>query len=199
MKSARANRTYRKILDASMRLFNQKGYYGTSISEIAQATNLTKGAIYFHFKNKDSLLKEILNEYERNFLEQLFKEVRGVRENAFEKIKRMLRFTLNFPLKHPQLCLCLTILSAELYGSEPKYERDLKKIYRRYHQFIAQLIAEGKREGAIREDIDPDLAAMNIIGAHEGNLIQWMMNMNRIAGKSFARSFMTFLLNAIRK
>lgn len=199
MKSARANQTYRRIMDASMRLFNQKGYYGTSISDIARATNLTKGAIYFHFKNKDSLLKEILDEYERDFLEELFREVRSLRENAFGKIKGMLRFTLNFPLKRPQLCLCLTVLSAELYGSEPKYEKDLKRIYGRYHKFIAKLLAESKKEGAVRQDIDPDLAALIIIGAHEGNLIQWMMNMNRIAGRNFAKSFMTFLLKAICK
>ncbi len=198
MRSAKANRTYQKIIDASMRLFNKKGYYGTSISDIAQATHLTKGAIYFHFKNKDSLLKEILNEYERTFLDQLFKEVQDLRVSAMEKIKQMLRFTLNFPLRHHDLCLCLTILSAELYGSEPKYEQDLRRIYRKYHKFVAALIGEGKEEGSVREDIDPDLAALTIIGAHEGNLIQWMMNMKRFKGKDFAKSYMAFLLNAIR-
>jgi AcrR family transcriptional regulator len=199
MKSAKANRTYRKILDASMRLFNKKGYHGTSISEIAEATHLTKGAIYFHFKNKDSLLKEILNEYERTFLDQLFKEVQGLRESPMEKIKQMLRFTLNFPLKHRQLCLCLTILSVELYGSGPKYEKDLRRIYRKYHHFVKELITKGKEEGSIREEINPDLVALTIIGAHEGNLVQWMMNMNRIKGKDFAKSFMRFLLNAISR
>ena len=47
--------TQEYILEKVAPLFNKKGYNGTSLSEITKATNLTKGAVYFYFRNKEDL------------------------------------------------------------------------------------------------------------------------------------------------
>ena len=49
---ADAERTRRAILDEAVRLFAEKGVSETSLEEIARAANVTRGAIYWHFKNK---------------------------------------------------------------------------------------------------------------------------------------------------
>jgi len=41
-----------EILEAALKCFNKKGYYRTSIDEIAHKTGLTKGAVYYYFKSK---------------------------------------------------------------------------------------------------------------------------------------------------
>ncbi|HLF25305.1 MAG TPA: TetR/AcrR family transcriptional regulator [Anaerolineae bacterium] len=43
------------ILDFAAKLFNQKGYTGVSIRDIAQACGMTNAALYYHFKNKEDL------------------------------------------------------------------------------------------------------------------------------------------------
>ena len=52
--------TKTSILKQSGLLFNTQGYKATSLSDITEATKLTKGAIYRHFKSKDHLEKEAL-------------------------------------------------------------------------------------------------------------------------------------------
>ena len=47
--------TRQLIIDKSMGLFNIKGYQATSISDITQATGITKGAIYANFNNKEEV------------------------------------------------------------------------------------------------------------------------------------------------
>ncbi|PDO87790.1 multidrug efflux transporter transcriptional repressor AcrR [Kosakonia sacchari] len=51
--------TRQHILDVAMRLFSQNGVSATSLAEIAQAAGVTRGAIYWHFKNKSDLFSEI--------------------------------------------------------------------------------------------------------------------------------------------
>jgi AcrR family transcriptional regulator len=57
-----------QLLESAHRLFIQKGYRGTSTEEIARNAGLTKGALYFHFKNKEDILfgliKMIVNDYQ---------------------------------------------------------------------------------------------------------------------------------------
>jgi len=46
-----------QILDAAYKLFEKKGYRSTTIDDIAESASVTKGAIYYHFKSKESILK----------------------------------------------------------------------------------------------------------------------------------------------
>lgn len=57
-----AENTRREILKAALEVFYQKGYSRTTFDEIAARINLTKGAVYWHFKNKPDLLVELIKE-----------------------------------------------------------------------------------------------------------------------------------------
>ena len=52
---SKAERTKRFIIETAAPIFNKKGYYGTSLSDLTQATGLTKGGIYGNFANKEEL------------------------------------------------------------------------------------------------------------------------------------------------
>ena len=51
--------TRQHILDVAIRLFSQQGVSATSLADIAQAAGVTRGAIYWHFRNKSDLFSEI--------------------------------------------------------------------------------------------------------------------------------------------
>ena len=51
-----AEKTKQMILDAGFRMFAEQGYYHTSIEDIAKAANVTRGAVYWHFKNKEDFI-----------------------------------------------------------------------------------------------------------------------------------------------
>ena len=67
--------TEERILKQAMRLFLEKGYHGTSIDDITKAAGLMKGALYWHFGSKEDLLKRIVEEFERRFLDGLIQAV----------------------------------------------------------------------------------------------------------------------------
>ena len=57
-----ATDTRRRILDAAYRLFRRQGYSRVSMDEIAAATTVTKRTLYYHFKSKDQLLADVLED-----------------------------------------------------------------------------------------------------------------------------------------
>lgn len=61
----------RELMNEAVHLFSVKGYHQTSVQEIAQAVDISKGAFYKHFDSKDSLLVDILKRYQEETLNGL--------------------------------------------------------------------------------------------------------------------------------
>lgn len=61
-KVAKAEATRRGLLAAARKLFGKKGYAGTSVDEVVRAAGVTKGALYHHFRDKDSLFHAVVEQ-----------------------------------------------------------------------------------------------------------------------------------------
>ena len=95
------NPTKKKILKASLRLFSEYGFNGTSTRMIANAAQVNLSAIAFHFKNKENLYNECLNYithiigkyYEEDYekIDRLFKQNEMTKEKAYEYLKDLIR------------------------------------------------------------------------------------------------------------
>lgn len=66
---SKAEKTRQFIIEKTASLFNTKGYTSTSLSDITEATGLTKGSIYGNFENKDQVALEVYK-YNANLLKQ---------------------------------------------------------------------------------------------------------------------------------
>ena len=66
-----AEQTRKDILQASLDMFCEKGYTRTTLDEIAKSINLTKGAVYWYFRNKPDILKALMLEDFKNTQAQL--------------------------------------------------------------------------------------------------------------------------------
>src|SRR5687767_11553124 len=64
-KRAQREASLESLLEAALALFVSQGYRHTSVEEIAEAAGLTKGAIYFYFRSKESLLIALLERAEQ--------------------------------------------------------------------------------------------------------------------------------------
>ncbi|MGB2958746.1 MAG: TetR family transcriptional regulator, partial [Bacteroidota bacterium] len=78
--------TKQKILDAAIQLFSRKGFRSTSLSDLAQATGLTKGALYHHFRNKDALFYAVLENLRFLWRERVFRDMLE-RKSALERLE----------------------------------------------------------------------------------------------------------------
>jgi AcrR family transcriptional regulator len=189
--------TANRILIQAMRIFLEKGYHGTSIDDITQAAGLTKGALYWHFHSKEDLLKRIVEEFEKRFLDGLIRAVKDVRGDIHDKFEKFFRYNAAFSYYNRELCVSFTTLAAELVGAHHGTEPEFRRIYKKYQKFLSSLIIQGKKEKVFKKEVDTDLAALIIIAFHDGILIRWFMNRNEIDGEAYVNTFKKIMLKGL--
>jgi AcrR family transcriptional regulator len=183
-----------RIIKESIRLFLKKGFKGTSIQDITDALDITKGAFYWYFKSKRDLLFEIVGVYETDFIDPLISYMRS-QEGSFLKLFRAYhRYINEFAAKNWEICVLFVTLSAELAGSGTEEERRIKAVYEKYLSFIEQILLKGRLEGRLKEGIETRLLSHVILAFHTGILLQWYLYRNEIDGPSLARTYRDAML-----
>ncbi|MFK7812473.1 MAG: TetR/AcrR family transcriptional regulator [Maribacter sp.] len=93
--STKAERTTAFIIETVAPVFNKHGYVGTSMSDLTEATGLTKGALYGNFENKEALALSAF-QYNSNKLLQKIDEKIAEGDTALEKITKLTGFYRNY-------------------------------------------------------------------------------------------------------
>ncbi len=89
--STKAERTTAYIIETVAPVFNKHGYVGTSMSDLTEATNLTKGALYGNFENKEALALSAFD-YNRTLLLNAIDEQLSIAGKAMDKIQNLINF-----------------------------------------------------------------------------------------------------------
>ena len=189
--------TAHRILIQAMRIFLEKGYHGTSIDDITRAAGVTKGALYWHFRSKEDLLKRIIEEYEKRFLDGLVQAVGEVQGGALNKFEKYFRYNAAFAYYNRELCVSFETLAVELVGAHHSIEPEFRRIYKKYQKFLSSLILQGKKEKVFKKELDPDLAALTVIAFHDGILLQWSMHRDKIDGEAYVNTFKKIMLQGL--
>ena len=135
---------------------------------ILAAAGVTKGALYYHFDNKDALGYAVVDEVIASNLHQ--KWVQPLR-NAKNPIDVLVRIIQSESVKGEEFrrgCP-LNNLSNEMSGDEG-FRRRTGKVFRAWHDAIARALSEGQKRGVVRGDVNANETATFLIAAYEGYL-----------------------------
>jgi len=166
-KQLQGEQTRQRIIDAAAQLFVSKGFYGTSIADLAQATDLTKGALYHHFENKDAIFFAVVNDVRDIWHKIVVRDVLKA-EGALARIGVLLDNHARCINENETLCLVLNGLIAEMDGLNPTFMTALQKLYDDLTGFIERIVRKGQTTGQVRSDLDARLVAINIVGMMRG-------------------------------
>ena len=170
-KTGKAEKTKQFIVEKTAPIFNMKGYSGTSLNDIIQATGLTKGSIYGNFVNKDDVA---LAAFDFN-LKQVDKVVRDemVSRNTFRE--KLLVYTkvyenfLEFPFPEGGCPVLNTAVEAD--DTHPALKKRASEAIIRWKDSLAKLIQKGIGNNEFRPEIDPEQIALTIIATIEGAIM----------------------------
>jgi TetR/AcrR family transcriptional repressor of nem operon len=147
-----------KILHESLKLFSLNGFLGTSIHDILEATNTSKGGFYNHFSSKEELFFQVLDEARKIWREKNLKGLDRI-ENSTEIIKRLLKNYKDRYLKDadnfPGGCVFIT-LAAELNDQRPQLSKELEKGFVGLKGMLRRLLEQGKKSGELIEAVNTD-------------------------------------------
>jgi len=188
-----------KIVTEAIRLFLCKGFRNTTINDIIEASDISKGAFYWHFKSKNELLETIIKEFEETFIDKVIESVRNTQGDFQHKFKYYHKYITEFALHNQELCVGFMTLSAELAGNGTDLEQQIKRVYEKHRDFLKGLAKAGMKENVLKVNLDADMVAHIIMAINHGMLLEWYMNRNTIDSQLFAKTYRDITLSGILK
>ncbi|MES2975154.1 MAG: TetR/AcrR family transcriptional regulator [Pseudomonadota bacterium] len=149
-----------QILSAAAKIFNERGYHGTSVADVAEALGVSKPFLYYYLKNKDDILFEC-SRIATEQLHAMLDEVRKTDVPGWERLELVFRGYARVMTTDFGICLIRNTAP----GTMPTNSRE--KLWvgrRRLNREVEQIIARGIADGSIRQ-CDPIALSFAIFGA----------------------------------
>lgn len=193
MKMTKSENTKRLIIEKTASVFNTKGYAGTSINDLMDATGLSKGCIYGNFQNKDEIA---LSVFDHNFgkVTQHMKERILATDSSIERLLVYPQTYKNY-FRYPYLQAGCPILNTatEADDTHPKLKERAQKALDFWKTSIENQIKRGIERKEIKEDTDPTEFAIIMISMIEGAFMQAKVN-SHMTELKIAMSFLEKLI-----
>src|SRR3972149_4293641 len=100
--------TRQRILDAAIEVFAEKGYHDTAVDDIVRASDTSKGAVYFHFPNKQGIFLVLIDELTKMLAQRVEKAI-AREQDAIAKVETALRTVISSFSRHRKLSRILLV------------------------------------------------------------------------------------------
>jgi AcrR family transcriptional regulator len=188
------------VLRRAIELFNSQGYDATSIGDLAADLGLTKSAIYHHVPSKESLLSAALDEALDSLSAAIDAAVSlggssggSSSGTAAEQLRHAIEGSVRALVAHqPAVTLLLRVR-----GNSPVELAALQR-RRALDDRLAALVAAAAQEGAVRDDIAPDLISRLLFGM-VNSLTEWYRPGGPVDADHLAQSLAALAFDGLRR
>lgn len=189
--SAKAAATRLTILQKAFGLVYQNGYRTTSVDEIIATTQVTKGAFFYHFKNKDEMGMSMINEVMYPGMQEALIGPLVDSDDPVNEIYAMMHSLL---MENPFFitkygCPAVNLVE-EMASQNDDFRTALLKLNNQWQEAITICLEKGKAKGTIRKNVDSLQASYFIMAGYGG-----IRNLGKIYGKDIYKGHLEQLKN----
>jgi AcrR family transcriptional regulator len=166
----RSQQRHQRILDAATRVFSTKGYHGTLVDEIAAEAETSKGGVYFHFPNKQSIFLALLDRL-ANILRDRVEAAVAVEPDPLRRAEAALHVVLETFGSHRRLARLFLV---EALGAGPELNARMLQIRAEFAELIRVHLDEAVARRLI-EPLDTATAATAWFGAVNEVVTHWAL------------------------
>lgn len=166
------------IIATAIDCFARYGYAGTSIDRIARAAGVTKGALYYHFRDKEQLLFAAVKERIEAFEQHVLGRVERV-DDPSEALREIARICAQNAMEDNHRRFILTLM-VEALDTNASLSAEFREMLHRFRSFHRRLLRQGQERGVFRGDVDVPTAAVQFVSGILGAEIQFYQDPERI-------------------
>jgi len=159
----RSSRRSIEIVDAARTLFAEKGFDGTSISDIAGSVGVADGAIYKHFASKRALLFEVIRAFYEPVIDLAGETVTGI-PDVRGRLRYLIWLQLRAFAEEPDVC---RFIIAEARPMHDYYESEVADLNRRWTSLLVEVIKDGQSDGTFHPDVPATMIRDLVYGGIE--------------------------------
>lgn len=173
-----------KAIESAMGVFWSSGYYATSLPDLLEATNLSRGSLYAAFGDKRGLFLHALDRYIADSLTRLDAEL-GPQNEALVGVRACLARYVERSSGVAGKRGCLVVATAmELAGHDTEVEQRIRRFFKAMETRLTAALGRAKSEGRLADGIEPATAARLIMCLLEGMRVVGKTNSDRSAAQA---------------
>jgi AcrR family transcriptional regulator len=181
-----------EILKSAAAAFRRRGYHGASVDEIASALEMTKGNLYYYFKNKEEILFAC-HEYSLDKLLELMDEVEAATSSPEEKLRRLMLAFVHLILDD----LHGTALTLDPEALSPLLLKRVIAKRDRFDHGIRSIIQQGMDQGVFKQG-DPKMIEFAMMGAVNW-IAKWFDPKGDRTSDQIGDAFADYLVGGLKK
>lgn len=187
----RSKRRRAEILRSASAAFASRGFHGTSVEEIAAALGMTKGNLYYYFRNKQEILF-FCHDYSLDMLLELLARVRASPAPADVRLRELIEGFVAVIVDELQG----TPLTQDVQALSPELLRRVVAKRDRFDRGLRELVREGMEQGVFAAG-DPKLLGFAVLGTLNW-ITRWYSPRGPSHSADIARAYADFVLDGLR-
>lgn len=193
MSTATASTRREELLAIAAQLFAEKGFKNTTVRDIADAAGILSGSLYHHFDSKESMVDEILREFQDELFGQ-YETILASGDDARSKLETAVRVSFEAIDQHPYE-VAIFQNDADYLGASERFGY-LAERNRQSRDVWVTLLREGIASGALRAELDVDLT-YRFIRDTVWVAVKWYRPGGKFTHTAVADQYLTILLDGI--
>lgn len=195
-----AEETRRAILRSALDTFYEKGYSKTTFDEIARRINLTKGAVYWYFRNKPDLIAALINDYfdrQKAVLQERLPEMK-----SFDDILKWFLYNAEFILSSEPYYKFVFFISCQMEWSEGIITKVLSQVEENkdtWYKRLKETLTFMQKNGEICEDVNVEHLVSIIMNMWTGILNAYMSKRCTVDLKVMIEESFNLIFNGLKK
>ncbi len=184
--------TQKAIVAAAATLFAHNGFGATSLEDIAGELGVTKGALYYHVKNKEEILRLIF----MTVLTVSEEPLRRIVEAEIPPAEKLRRAIEHHTAVAADRSPAMTVFYREQPHLTGPFAREIVLRKKAYERYFEQIVEEGIKSGDFRPDLDPKIVTFGLLGMCNW-LSQWYKPNGQYSQQQIATMFANLLQNGL--
>jgi TetR/AcrR family acrAB operon transcriptional repressor len=161
----------RRLRDAAVRLFAERGYRETSLQDVGQAAGISRGSVSWHFGSKAGLLEDIVSQT----IEQTLGLLEAIADDDSTPLGDWLAMYRDL-IQHDPTARLFPMLLLEAIGPRSEIRETYAEFHRRIRSWIARRLTVAQARGELVDGLDPSSAAAALWAALVGAHVQWRLD-----------------------
>jgi len=153
---------HQRIIDVASRLFNQSGYKGTSLKDIANRVGIHQSTLFHYFKNKEEILLAVIEFTYGDLTTNIERIIEDKGLSPEEKLRLSIKSHLTLQANHFG---SVTILNSEIRNLSSKSRKRFLEVRKSYTSLFGRIVADVKGSGnGYFEGLDTKIVTFGILG-----------------------------------
>ncbi len=185
----------RQILDAARRVFSQKGFDATNVSDVAAAAGVSQGTVYHYFDSKDDLFMAVFEDWLATCAYQGYAKSIRPADTAADRLRAFAQTAAQMMTDSAEFLPVQMEFWSHMLRNDAIRER-FRLIFAELRTFLGQIIQAGIDSGAFRP-ADAELLASIAFAVYDGLILQWLADPESVDWQQVSHALVETMLTGL--